>query len=248
MFAWRDQYLSYNGAGGGGGGDPYWTYVSLLENFEIPQTSFTDTSADNCAVTVVGTVNPNYRTPFSGSGASIKFNGTDGYLSYTNTNSGFTFGTNSFTVECWAYFNSLPGSLAELFNVNTQASSAGYAAIRVTATSGGALYFLCSANAGTWINTSTTAGGTVTTNTWYHIAVTRSGSTFRSFVNGVVDRTFTSSAVIFTDATIPYNIGRVAYLSGTFFFNGYMDDYRVTKGYARYTAAFTPPTAALPGG
>jgi len=85
-------------------------------------------------------------------------------------------------------------------------------------------------------------------NTWYHIAVTRSGSTFRSFVNGVVDRTFTSSSAIYTDATIPYNIGRVAYLSGTFFFNGYMDDYRVTKGYARYTAAFTPPTAQLIGG
>ena len=83
-------------------------------------------------------------------------------------------------------------------------------------------------------------------NTWYHIAVTRSGNTFRTFVNGVVEKTYTSSAAVFSDATVPYNIGRTAYQSGTFYYNGYMDDLRVTKGYARYTANFTPPTSAHP--
>jgi hypothetical protein len=83
-------------------------------------------------------------------------------------------------------------------------------------------------------------------NTWYHIAVTRSGNTFRTFVNGVVEKTYTSSAAVFSDATIPYNIGRTAYLSGTFYYNGYIDDLRVTKGYARYTTTFTPPTVAHP--
>jgi hypothetical protein len=83
-------------------------------------------------------------------------------------------------------------------------------------------------------------------NTWYHIAVTRSGNTFRSFVNGVVEKTFTVSGTIFSDATIPYNIGRTAYQSGNFYYNGYMDDFRITRGYARYTGNFTPPTSALP--
>ena len=85
-------------------------------------------------------------------------------------------------------------------------------------------------------------------NTWYHIAVTRSGTTFRSFVNGVVEKTFTSiSGAIYFDPTIPYNIGRSAYDPGGYFhYNGYMDDFRVTRGYARYTTNFTPPTSALP--
>jgi len=83
-------------------------------------------------------------------------------------------------------------------------------------------------------------------NTWYHIAVSRSGSTFRSFVNGVVEKTFTSSATIFSDVTIPYNIGRSGYSpGGYFYYNGYIDDLRINKGVARYTTTFTPPTSAL---
>ena len=37
-----------------------------------------------------------------------------------------------------------------------------------------------------------------------------------------------------------YNSGSSEYLTG------YIDDLRITKGYARYTATFTPPTAAFP--
>ena len=84
-------------------------------------------------------------------------------------------------------------------------------------------------------------------NTWYHIAVTRSGNTFKSFINGVVEKTFTVSGTIYSDTTIPYNIGRSGYSSGGYFYyNGYMDDLRITKGVARYTTTFTPPSALPP--
>jgi hypothetical protein len=37
----------------------------------------------------------------------------------------------------------------------------------------------------------------------------------------------------------------VASQGGSYPITGYIDDLRITKGYARYTATFTPPTSAL---
>jgi len=79
---------------------------------------------------------------------------------------------------------------------------------------------------------------TVNTNTWYHIAITRSGSTIRLFRDGVQTGSGTSSVdVNFSGAaSISYPtaplIGRVS-------------NFRYVKGTALYTSAFTPPTSAL---
>jgi hypothetical protein len=81
---------------------------------------------------------------------------------------------------------------------------------------------------------------TVSLNTWAHIAVTRSGTSLRLFVNGVLDGNVSNSQN-FTDTNI--TIGRGVWASSEF--EGYLDDFRVTKGYARYTSNFTPPTSAF---
>ncbi|OKH14863.1 hypothetical protein NIES592_08275 [Fischerella major NIES-592] len=82
---------------------------------------------------------------------------------------------------------------------------------------------------------------TVPNNTWSHIAVTRKGSNIRLFINGNLEATQVSSAwlyyaqsPVFIGALDPYNSGF------SNFFNGYIDDLRITKGIARYTANFTP--------
>ena len=81
---------------------------------------------------------------------------------------------------------------------------------------------------------------------WTHIAVTRtSGTTFKSYVNGVLDRTFTNSGTIFNTGNPSYNIGRTAYQGGNFHFDGFISDFRVVNGSSVYTAAFTPPTTPL---
>jgi hypothetical protein len=83
---------------------------------------------------------------------------------------------------------------------------------------------------------------TFTTSTWYHVAVTRSGTSLRIFING----TQLSSTV--TNST---NWGAIRVIGGidsgaSQNYTGYMDDARITLGYARYTANFTTPTAAFP--
>jgi hypothetical protein len=79
-------------------------------------------------------------------------------------------------------------------------------------------------------------------NTWTHVAVSRSGTTFRLFVNGVVDATATSSSSQTLNAADIFYVGRSGYDSGRIV-TGYLDDVRITKGIARYTSNFTPQTS-----
>ena len=83
---------------------------------------------------------------------------------------------------------------------------------------------------------------TINNNTWYHLALTRQGSTLRLFVNGVLDGSATYSTS--TSGAANQYVG--GFVTGGFSFNGNLDDVRYTTGLARYTTTFTPPTAALP--
>ena len=79
---------------------------------------------------------------------------------------------------------------------------------------------------------------------WHHVAVARSGTTWRLFVDGVqvASNTFSGG---FTDVGLPINLGRQpGYTRG---FAGNLAQVRITKGFARYTANFTPPSAPFLG-
>ncbi len=67
-------------------------------------------------------------------------------------------------------------------------------------------------------------------------------NTFRTFQNGIQISTFTSAATI-PDGAAPLEIGRYA---GTYYYPGYLDELRLTKGVARYTGSFVTQSAAFP--
>jgi hypothetical protein len=79
-------------------------------------------------------------------------------------------------------------------------------------------------------------------NTWYHFAIVRNGTTTTLYKNGTSYLSLTDTA----NYTTPYIVIGNAYQTSRNGVIGYMDDFRVTSGLARYTANFTPPTAALP--
>lgn len=86
----------------------------------------------------------------------------------------------------------------------------------------------------------------ITYNRWYHVAVTRSGTTVTLWLNGVSVGTATSS-YNFTSATRPLLIGRNGdSTDGTQDWLGYMSNFRIVKGTAVYTSTFTPPQSVLP--
>jgi hypothetical protein len=87
-----------------------------------------------------------------------------------------------------------------------------------------------------------TSSSTYSLNAWHHLAIVRSGSTFTMYVDGASAATATNSDTILQTASY---VGTRSLGDG--YFAGYIDDLRITRGYARYSGStYTVPTAAFP--
>jgi len=171
---------------------------------------------------------------------SLAFDGTGDYLvtPYTDL---LQFGSGNFTIECWAYLTASNSSNFIIGNARNSDGSGGWLFFVDTSRYLG-FYFTANGSYGT--GGFYTSSSQISFNTWTHIAATRNGSSFYLFINGVLVATNTSSTAI-------YNSTRVITIASDFAgasdasWTGYIDDLRITKGFARYTATFTPPTAAF---
>lgn len=83
----------------------------------------------------------------------------------------------------------------------------------------------------------------VATATWYHIAAVRFGNIFSLYVDGVLQGATSTAAVTFTARTCVLTVAHMT-AAGSYGLNGWMDELHVSVGTARWTAGFTPPTAA----
>jgi len=167
---------------------------------------------------------------------SIAFDGTGDYLSIASTPN-LSFGSGNFTIECWVYATSL-GSYNAVFAqwpVNGGSTSNSY----TLETVGSNMEFY-------WVSGTTLYGpatlGTITTGVWIHYAICRSGNTLYPFKNGVLGTTISISQTL-NSPTSAVTVGGAVAGGGEWI--GYIDELRITKGYARYTANFTPPTEAF---
>ncbi|CAB5223731.1 Concanavalin A-like lectin/glucanases superfamily [uncultured Caudovirales phage] len=177
------------------------------------------------AITVVGNAQISTAQSKFG-GASLLLDGTGDYL--TTDSASLAVGTGDFTFECWARASDTNAFM--LFDQTTPTgSSNGYSIWFQNST--------LNVYSGGWI---LQLGGTITTNTWHHIAVTRSGTSLRAFIDGTqVGSTITTSNNI--SQTLLF-MGAARIDTSSYDGNGYMDEIRVSNN-ARYTANFTAPTA-----
>ena len=161
-------------------------------------------------------------------GLSASFNGTSQYLSASNA--AFTF-AGDFTVEGWYRPSSVSG-LRTLFTIGAPTAAAG--ALVVYSSSG-------TIQAQPYGGGNTTfSGATMSVNTWYHIALVRSGSTIRLYFNGTANAT-----TITNSNSIGNGAFTVGFLSGGYgYFAGNVSNVRVAAS-AVYTGNFTAPTAPL---
>jgi prepilin-type N-terminal cleavage/methylation domain-containing protein len=213
--------------------DPFFSNVSLLLKFNGTNgsTTFVD-SKNGFPITPVG--NAQISTAQSRwDGASGLFDGNGDYLNIA-TNSAFDFGTGDFTVEAWVY----PlGILGDWFIAS--AASTGGLFFGYTNSQGPVGWGIGRAN----IAWDFLSGALTTTNTWYHLAVSRSGTNVRFFVDGVQVGATSTNSQSYNISTGGLNIGSQG---PALYLNGYIDELRITKGVARYTTNFTPATQAFP--
>ena len=200
--------------------------------------SFVDYSPINSVITRNGDTTVNKFSPFPGyitnfASYSGFFDGTGDYLSIAN-NAAFDFSAGDFTVELWFNFTSI-GASAYTFASNYQSSSAGWA-LQYRGDASNVFRF---SNGDTALLNSSTQS--LTANTWYHLAASRSGTSLKLFLNGVQIGSTTNSTSI--TSTAAFWVGGLTNVGQ--YFIGYISNLRVVKGTAVYTAAFTPPTAPL---
>jgi hypothetical protein len=225
------------------------TNTSLLLNFT--NAGIYDASAQNNATTA-GSAQAS-TTIVKWSPTSMKFNGTTDYLSFPVIPT-YSLGTGDFTLEGWFYFNAFNtagGGDHWLVSLGQGYSAGGpyHAwALRYNGSAyGNAILALTSYNGTDYSSQfSFSSANYLVINTWYHIACSRSGSSLRMFLNGSqVSTTATNSNAFNAVNSDPLQVGKFVTGAGTYYHNGYMQDVRLTKGYARYTtASFTLPTLA----
>ncbi len=219
--------IDYLGAFGSTVGDVYFPQTSLLLPFDGSNgaTTTSDLSNNNRSVGFAGTAQISTAQSKLGS-SSLLLDGDSDYLTFDLPTLSSTF-----TVEFWFRASTLSGNRAMITNYNV---SNGwwiqYSASYLKAGLGGGSAHIATTT-------------TLSTDTWYHVALSGSAGSYKLFLNGTQEgSTYTGSTLLAGRSEA--SIGALYSGGYTSLFHGYIDDVRVTSGVARYTSNFTPPTTA----
>lgn len=212
------------GKGPSGATDPDFASVVLLMHFDGADgsTTFTDNSSSAKTLTAVGNAQLDTAQQRFGTASGL-LDGSGDYVSAA-ASTDFEFGSGNVTIEGWL-------RLSDVANFSVFYTEDGNTSLHV--------------DADRWVwranNTNVfVTADTIPANTWFHFAFVRNGSTSRVYRDAVMVATGTSVDCANSNSAIRIGTG---YLSLT----GHIDELRITKGVARYTAAgFTVPTAAFP--
>jgi len=196
---------------------------------------FVDNAPTNYTVTPSGTPSIQAFSPFGGvtsvpASYSNYFDGTGDYLSTVLGAPLDLTSTNPFTIEFWLYMPALPSVLGYVFHT-TYAGTSTYCYVSST----GVILFGSSSG-----GTRSQSNSALSINTWYHVAICRSGGVERMFINGVA-QTQTSGQLTHSLGTLYFGTDS----SQNYFTNFYLSNFRIVKLTGLYSSNFTPPTAPL---
>lgn len=215
--------------------DSYFSSVVLLLHFDGADGSTVFTDVKGHSITAIGDTKISTAQSKFGK-SSAYFDGSGDCLQVAN---GLPpLGSEDFTIEGWIY---LP--IVNSFPIFGQWNPSGYDpvnyAFSINTNRKLALYQRGVSDY-TWILEGTSL---IDINQWFHVALSRSGNVFRLFTNGKKE----------AEGTFNVSIGSTSYPTyimhgniGSITTNAYLDEFRITKGVARYVADFAIPTAPFP--
>lgn len=214
--------------------DASWASVTfqLTGNGANGGTTFTDDSPAANAITRTGnTVYSTAQAKFGGS--SVYFDGTDDNLRIGALNDAdFDFGSSDFTIELYVRPNGTAGG-SPISYIGGPSAAEGWA----LRTSTNLTFYTYDNNQNPTVQIS---GGTIAANTWYHIAITRSGTTLTGYIDGLQAFSTTINGNLHTMGNLDkyLQLGEQYYSSGADDWGGYISHVRITKGVARPATEF----------
>lgn len=223
--------------------DPYFSNVvlGLHCNGAVGSTNIIDVKGK--AVTAVGNAQLSATQSKFGPTACY-FDGTGDCITTPYT-ADFDFGAGNFTIEMWIHPTGNNVNTSRFWNSNGDY----YHQVDIGYSETGYLTCYMSSTGSSWNIIAAPAIAQLPHNQWYHIAIVRSGGSAFAFVNGAMYTLSTGlGATVLANGTNGATTRSIGGQSGGVnrSFNGYIDDVRVTKGVARYTAAFTPSRTPFP--
>lgn len=237
--------LTGKAAFGYGGIDGY-TVLMLHCDGQDGSASFTDSSFSNHPVTPYGNAQIDTAISKFGNAAAL-FGGNGDYLSIPSGND-WNFGAGDFTLDLWVRFNTMPAPppVNYIPFISREIDGDNYWSFNMLRDDVNSYYLDFQVKASGILQArvlkSTPA---FLTETWYHVALSRSGDTWKLFRDGTqIGSDYTSSYAIPDLAdnmdVAKWKLGVAG--GGPYYLNGYLDEVRISKGIARWTSNFTPPT------
>ena len=221
---------------GAGPSDPYAPLNSLWLRADGTNgsTTFVDSGVAAKTLSVTGSASISTASKVLGTGSAAFANG--GYISVPS-GTDFNFGSSPFTIE----FFLKPSSLGGILSLISTRLGAVYAPFEIDLQDSTVRILKSNGDVNSWEIVGLFPTTEIASNVWQHVAIVGNGTALSVYVNGVPSTT-TATYTPFAALAGPLYIGRGGE-TGTF--TGNMDEIRISKGVARYTAPFAPPGTYL---
>ncbi len=169
--------------------------------------------------------------------ASLLLDGTGDYID-TPDHADFDVGSGNFTVDLWVRrnangFQRITGQMDSASNIST---ISWYLQFDPSNHLQGGIY------SGSTEYGATSTGTVTADSTWHHTALVRNGNTITLYIDGTADGTVGVTGITANNSAYRAALGSLGEETAAFKFNGWIDEFRFSKGIARWTGNFTPPT------